>query len=477
MTQRGNNDGSSSGAQLKANSVGIFGMVFMVMAVTAPLTAMASNISLSLAFGVGAGTVGVIVLVTLILLVFSAGYVALSRHVVDAGAYFAYISRGLGPAAGTASAIIATIAYNAAAAAMATAVGYFGNVALSTYLGVDLPWYALTALVLAVTWLIGFLGVSAATGVNAWVSVSEFLLLLVLVVAVLVRRPAGFSLDVFAPHSVSGGNIGLAMVFVLLCFGGYEAAAIYGEEARAARKNVARATYTALVLLAFVFLAATWAVVAAVDDVVGAARKDPGVLVIDIANTYLGNWVGPVLTLMITFSFFAAAISFHNMAARYMFSLGRVGLLPGALSRVHSRRGTPVVAGTTQMLISVAVVAPFAIIGADPLVNLFPAVSGITSLAMIYLLSACCASVVRAAKLGRITGSAWSVLVAPVVSGLALVGCGVLILWNYGEVTGSDSVVINLLPSVLVVGAVYGVLAHRRRRSALSELTVVAGDG
>ncbi|MEU0465547.1 APC family permease [Amycolatopsis sp. NPDC006131] len=449
--------------RLRPNAVGIFDMILMVIAVTAPLTAVASNLSLSLAFGAGTGTVGVLVLVLAILLVFSAGYVALSRQVVNAGAYFAYIGFGLGRRMGGASALVATLAYNVAAAGMSVAVGYFGHAGLSAYLGVDVPWWVIALVAVAATWVVGYFGVTIAGKVNVFVAVTEFAVLLAFAIAVLVRRPGGFSFDVLAPGTVFGGNFGLAVVFCILSFAGYEAAAIYGEEARSARRNVGRATYSALIVLAVTFVFVMWAIAAAFPDAAAAAQADPGALLVSAITAYLGGWAGPVLSLMITFSFFAAALSFHAIASRYMFSLARDGFLPRSLSRVHHRRRTPVSAGTVQLVVCVLVVVPFAVAGADPIATFFPAVSGITALAIIYLMAACSASIVTAAARGRISGSTWAVRVAPSIACVALVSCGVVIVAHYTEITGSDSPVISALPLTLVVAAVYGWLAARTR--------------
>jgi hypothetical protein len=78
-------------------------------------------------------------------------------------------------------------------------------------------------------------------------------------------------------------------------------------------------------------------------------------------------------------------------------------------------------------------------------------------------MTACCASVVRAAALGLVTGSAWATRIAPVLAGAALLACGGLIVVNYPDVTGTSSPWINVLPLVLAVGAAYGALAQRRR--------------
>jgi amino acid transporter len=447
---------------LRAGAIGVPGMVAMVVGATAPITALASNLSLSLAFGAGPATLVVIVGIVAVLAVFTAGYVVLSRAVVNTGAYYAYVAFGLGPGAGAATAVIATIAYNAAAAGMAAATGHFTDLAL-TAAGLDLPWWLYAAAAMAATGLLGWSGVSVAARATTLISGVQFALLASLVVAVLVRGPAGSLTAATAPAALLGGGLGLSVVFVLLSFSGYEAAAAYCEEARDARRTVAVATYLALLLLGVVFLVATAAVVAAVPDVRAAAQADPGSLVFGVFATYLGAWTGPVLGFVVATSFLGATVAFHSMATRYLFALGRAGLLPAVLARTHPTRATPHVGVAVQVVLGALLVAPFAIGGADPFVGLFPAISGVTSLAVIVLMTACCASVVRAAALGLVTGSAWATRIAPVLAGAALLACGGLIVANYPDVTGSSSPWINVLPLVLAIGAAYGALAQRRR--------------
>ena len=64
------------------------------------------------ASGQGAGIPMAFLRVTAILLVFSVGYVAMARHVNNAGAFYAFAARGLGGSAGGAAAMIAILSYN-----------------------------------------------------------------------------------------------------------------------------------------------------------------------------------------------------------------------------------------------------------------------------------------------------------------------------------------------------------------------------
>ena len=74
------------------------------------------------------------------MLAFSAGYVAMSRHVRNAGAFYAYAARGLGGLWGGASAFVALAAYNALQFGL---IGLLGGVAAGVFtgLGITLPWW------------------------------------------------------------------------------------------------------------------------------------------------------------------------------------------------------------------------------------------------------------------------------------------------------------------------------------------------
>lgn len=453
---------------LRRGSIGVPGMVFMVVAATAPLTAMASNLSLSLGFGAGEGTLGWIVLIGLLLLVFTSGYVALARTVVSAGAYHAYISHGLGAAAGSAAAFVAGIAYNLACAGMIVAAGFFTDLTLATYGGIDLHWSVYSAVVLVLVWLSGWSGVGIASRLTTVVSLAQFVLLGVLTVAVLVQRPGGFTVDGFTPSATFSGGFALTAVFVLLSFAGYEAAAAYGEECNAPGRKIKQATYLALGLLVLVFLISTWTLVAAYEDVAATAGADPGGVLNGVADRYLGSVAGAVISGIVAFSFIAAAVSFHNLATRYGYALGRAGLLPRALGRIHPVRSTPYVAVGLQLLIDVAIIVPFAVGGTDPLSTLFPAISGVTSLAIIGLMAACSLSAVVAALRGDLSGSVLATRICPAVAGAGLVAVGVLIVANYQQVTGSESPAVAAMPLVLVAGIVAGAIAVRRRSADLS---------
>jgi amino acid transporter len=450
--------------RLRPGAVTTGGMLFMAVAATAPLTALSSNVSLSVALGSGGATVGFLLGVGALMALFAVGYIVLTRYVTEAGAYAAFVEFGLGRSAGAAIAFIAVLAYNLAATGMIVATGYFAALTVEDAIPLQLPWFAWSALALAVITFLGVRGVEIAQRVTTVISLAQFAIIAVLGIAVLTQRPQGWAAaaSTVVPTDLLSTGATLTIVFCLVSFGGFEATAVYGEEAAAPRRSIRNATYLGLAMLVSVFALSTWSLVAAYDDPIAAAAQDPGSLVGRTAALFLGAWSGPVLNALVTVSFLAAGVAFHSMACRYMFSLGRSGLLPRGLARTHPRHGTPYRGSAVQVAVTILVILPFALTGGDPLATMFPAFSGITSLALVIMMFGCCASLVVASLRGRVVEGWWQTILAPSAAGLGMLGCISLIVANYSGITGSDSPIVAAAPAVLVLVAGYGALRRRR---------------
>ena len=152
-------DSSDGGQGLKAGAMGVRSIVFMVVATSAPLTAMASAMPLSLGLGNGIGVPGTYLVVAIILGLFAVGYAAMSRHLTNAGAFFAYVTVGLGPRFGIAAGLVAVLSYNVLVLYIVGLVGFFGSGILSTELGIDVPWQAISFALLATALVVGIIGV------------------------------------------------------------------------------------------------------------------------------------------------------------------------------------------------------------------------------------------------------------------------------------------------------------------------------
>ena len=194
--------------------------------------------------------------VALVLAVFAVGYVALARHITNAGALYAYVSLGLWRPAG----VGAALAYNLLQVGL---YGMFGPT-LAGYLadkvGLDLDWWVWSLGAWALVAALGVLRVDLNGRVLGVLLCAEVAVLLVLAVAGLGDPAAGVPLTSLSPGGLFGHDgVGALLVIALLGYVGFEAAAVFSEEARAPRRTVPVAVYTSLALIGAICALSSWA--------------------------------------------------------------------------------------------------------------------------------------------------------------------------------------------------------------------------
>src|SRR5699024_1879265 len=165
----------------------------------------------------------------------------------------------------------------------------------------------------------------------------------------------------------------------------------------------------------------------------------------------------------------AATISFHNTVARYMFALGREGVLPEALGRTSTRTGAPRAASLVQTGVGAAVIATYALGGLDPLVELFFYAGTAGGLGVLLLVTVTAVAVVVFFARHDHQESRWRSRVAPVAAVVLLVVVSAAGIVNMPELLGTPpgSVLPWTVPAVYLLVALAGVvwghrLAHRR---------------
>ena len=90
----------NSSTELKRGALGVGFIIFFVISAASPLSVIAGGFPIGIMLGNGAGTPALLLLALLVLLAFSVGYTTMSRHVTNAGGFYAFTSRGLGGLAG-----------------------------------------------------------------------------------------------------------------------------------------------------------------------------------------------------------------------------------------------------------------------------------------------------------------------------------------------------------------------------------------
>ena len=195
--------------RLRKNPLGEGGVTFLVVSAAAPLTAVAGGVPISMLLGNDAGIPMGYLAVTLILLVFSVAYVAMARHVNNAGAFYAFAARGLGGSAGGASAMIAILSNNPIQIGVMGLLGA-ATVGLFASFGVDLPWWVWSYIAIALVAVFGYRSADLSAKV---LMVLEYIVVLILDFTVLGNGgDAGLTM---APFSMAQFNTGVPAIGIL----------------------------------------------------------------------------------------------------------------------------------------------------------------------------------------------------------------------------------------------------------------------
>ena len=462
---------------LRRGALGVWAVVFLVVASAAPLTSMLGAVAPPLAIGNGVGAPGTWLLTGIVLLLFAVGYAAMTRHVTNAGAFYAYVAHGLGRPAGVGAALVALLAYNVIQAALFGLFGFFAEPILEEKLGFALSREVWAFAALALVVVLGFLGISVSARILGVLLVAEVLILLVLDVAIIADGGAGgLSLDPFAPGEVFSGSIGVAFIFAFATFVGFEATAIYGEETKDPHRTTPRATYIAVALITAFYTLTSWAIIQAYPaGGAVATASDPEAssgLFFGPSSQYVGELSTSIMEWLLLTSIFAALLAFHNAAARYFFVLGREGLLPSDLARTHPRFGSPYVANLVQIAIAALIVGAFAVAGEDPFLSLFSWMSGVAALGIIFLQLLTAIAVVAFFRRTRLDTRPWNTVIAPLLGAVGLAAA----LWfgidNFDVLTGAQSDLVRrlwlLVPLAFLAGLAVA-LAIRARSAQTYE--------
>lgn len=405
-------------------TLGAPSIVFMVVAAAAPLTVIAGVMPIGFAIGNGAGLPAMFAAVSILLVLFSVGFTAMARHVPKPGAFFTYIAHGLGRPAGLGAAFVAVVCYMAFVLGI---MAYFGHelaAAIDRYTGVHMHWIVFAVVAIcAVGWL-GFRHVELSAHVLAVVLTLEVAIVLVIsVVAVFSGGAEGLDLTSFSPEQMTSGAPSLALMFAAASFVGFEATAIFRDEARDPQRTVPRATFAAVILIGVFYTFTSWAFVMAwgTDNVVERASTDPAFL-FSTANAQLGQ-VGEFVThLLVITSLFAAGLAFHSITTRYLHALAGAGVLPPYLATTSPRDGAPSAASLTTTVATSVLVFVCLVAGLDPVLETFTWFVGLGALIYLLLLAACTLAVLAYfARRGREGEPVWVVVTAPL---LALLGLG-----------------------------------------------------
>ena len=191
------------------------------------------------------------------------------------------------------------------------------------------------------------------------------------------------------------------------------------------------------------------------EDALDAAAASPDSVVVALAGDVVAPIMRDVTQVLVVTSMFACMLGFHNIVARYLFTLGRRGVLPSALGQVHPVHRAPSRASLTVTGITAAIVLVSALAQLDPVVEIYTWYSGLGAIGVIAMMALTALAVLRfgGRRAGAIT------LVATGLGGLGLFVVLGISLANFPLMVGGTVAAIvcaALLVGAFVLGAVAG---------------------
>lgn len=473
--------------RLAGGALGLPSVLFCIVTGAAPLTAMLFNVPVAVQGG-GYGAPAAFLIATVALTIFSVGYIAMSRRVTSAGGFYTFVSRGLGRIVGVGAGLLIGLCYVIFVAAVIGVMGYFAATSIQTWSGVSLPAWVYALVGLAIMSALAWFHIELTAKLLGIMLVAEVLALLVLSFAILFRGGAeGLTLEPFNPAEVfnNAGAIkvfgsaatGIALFAAFWSWVGFEMAPNYAEESRDPQRIAKIATYGSVIGLGIFYMFCSyafvegWGLVGSVQAVSDQFSGSFASAFYPLSDKFVGTPLTAVIQLLAITSSFACAMAFYNTGARYLFALGREGVLPAKLASTSSRQ-SPGIASATVTVVTLVYGGAFTLY--DPstegaLLKLGTWTPLLGVLGILAVQGLVCVAIIRYFLTTARDGFHWwTTLVAPILGFVFMAGACYLLIDNRATLAGATDVpFITLLPwvvlAIFLVGIGIGLVMRTRR--------------
>jgi APA family basic amino acid/polyamine antiporter len=217
------------------------------------------------------------------------------------------------------------------------------------------------AAAVAVLTFVNWRGLRSGATAQAWLTAAEVGGLLLVVVAGLVlgTRAAGVETSAAASAAAAAappslGAFGLAMVFVLLTFGGWNEAAYLSAELKDGRRNMVRALLLSIVAITALYLLVVWAYWRGLGQ---AGMAQSQALAADLLRQAFGPVGGSVISVLVAVCALTSINATMIVGARTNFALGRDWPALSRLGVWDDARGSPSAGLLAQSAMALLLVA------------------------------------------------------------------------------------------------------------------------
>src|SRR5580700_3877886 len=265
-----------------------------------------------------------------------------SRAHPSTGGFITFVGKTFGGRSAVTTALLCGVGYIIAISSVLVISGGFLSIMIQYYTGTAIPWIIFSAVFTAAAMFMMFRGVAVSTKLAGFFFGFALLVLLVVAIAALIKNGGHLSGVPFEPSHITNHFSGLALAVPLgvYLFIGWENSAALAEETNNPRRNVPRAVFMSIALMAATYLILAYSTVTAFHYNI-AALTSADIPFINVAHS-VGTWLTFVAYLAGLTSTLGVLIAAVNSQCRLIFNAGREGLLPRWIGYVHPVRRTPV---------------------------------------------------------------------------------------------------------------------------------------
>jgi amino acid transporter len=343
-------EGASTGSRgfnhLREHSIGLPQVLFQSITHMAPAAAVAYSIFISvpdarqaLPLSVGLALIACICAATAI--------GQLAKLFPSAGGMYTYAARTLGPWAGFLVAWLFILFEPLVAPFLYLEFGWAMSDVFENNVGFHYSgqWWIWVALMTVIVFLLTYRDIRISTTAGVILGAFEIGVFAALSLWMLLSNAGDLNAQPFNPSHADGdwGGVFKGMVFAILAFIGFEAAAPLGEEAKHPRRTIPRAVVGSAIAIGLFYILCSYAWVfgAGFDNFVEQATgADPWRNLGEVF--WSSGWI--LIFLAICNSIAANSNAAVNAATRVFYALARNGLAPRPLGRTHPEFKTPNVA-------------------------------------------------------------------------------------------------------------------------------------
>jgi amino acid transporter len=315
---------------------GIPSVIIVILSAVAPLVFLAAVIPLAYAQTGSTALPLAFAGLGIVLLLFSIGYLTMSRHIPNTGSLYAYVAQGLGRPLGLGAAWLALVAYSLLHISLYGLIGAAANLFLDRAFGVQVTWWMVALVALVLVTGNGVVRIRLRGRVLAFLVCLELATVVGFAVMAAGRRPdASSSVSMMDPKLMLAAGFGAALVPALFAFAGFETATVFAETSRDPRRAVAAGTYLSVFVVAVVGAVAAWSLATAIGPgavVTESAATPVPELPFRIARTSLPAIVVTAGAALLVSSLLAGLMAWQAVLARYVYALRRERVRQGTLA-------------------------------------------------------------------------------------------------------------------------------------------------